>query len=125
MKLFQNILTVGFWTLISRILGMVRDILLLAFIGVGPVLDAFIVAFRIPNMFRRFFAEGALSAAFVPLYSKRLKRGKNAERFALEAISGLTFVLLIGTGLGMVFMPGLVWATASGFIGDERFEIAV
>ena len=125
MKLFQNILTVGFWTLISRILGMVRDILLLAFIGVGPVLDAFIVAFRLPNMFRRFFAEGALSSAFVPLYSKRLKRGKNAERFALEAISGLTFVLLIGTGLGMVFMPGLVWATASGFIGDERFEIAV
>ena len=125
MKLFKNIFTVGFWTFISRILGMIRDVFLLSFIGVGPILDAFIVAFRLPNMFRRFFAEGAFSAAFVPMYSKRLHRREKAESFALEAMSGLTFVLLIGTGLGMVFMPGLVWVTASGFIGDDRFELAV
>ena len=125
MKLFQNILTVGIWTLMSRILGLVRDILLLAFIGVGPVLDAFIVAFRLPNMFRRLFAEGAFNAAFVPIYTKRLQSGEKAESFVLEAVSGLTFVLLIGTGLGMIFMPGLVWVTASGFSGDQRFELAV
>ena len=64
----------------SRILGMAREVLLYALIGVGPVLDAFIVAFRLPNMFRRFFAEGAFNAAFVPMYSKRLENCLKAFR---------------------------------------------
>ena len=65
-KLLSGFLTVGFWTLASRLLGFAREILIAAFIGPGPVLDAFIVAFRLPNMFRRFFAEGAFNAAFRP-----------------------------------------------------------
>ena len=64
-------MTVGFWTLISRVLGMVREILLFSLIGAGPILDAFFAAFRLPNMFRRFFAEGAFNSAFVPLISKK------------------------------------------------------
>ena len=109
----------------SRILGMAREVLLYALIGVGPVLDAFIVAFRLPNMFRRFFAEGAFNAAFVPMYSKRLENHEGAERFASDAFSGLAFVLMILTAMAMIFMPTLVWVTASGFGSDARFELAV
>ena len=68
-RLLKGIMTVGFWTLLSRVLGMAREVLLYMLIGAGPVLDAFVVAFRLPNMFRRFFAEGAFNAAFVPLFS--------------------------------------------------------
>jgi putative peptidoglycan lipid II flippase len=125
LKFFRNIMTVGFWTLMSRILGMAREVLLYALIGVGPVLDAFIVAFRLPNMFRRFFAEGAFNAAFVPMYSKRLENHEGAERFASDAFSGLAFVLMILTAMAMIFMPTLVWVTASGFGSDARFELAV
>ena len=125
MQLFKNIATVGFWTFLSRILGMFRDILLLAFFGVGPVLDAFIVAFRLPNMFRRFFAEGALSSAFVPMYSKKLADPNKASAFAGEVLSGLTVLLLFFTGLGMIFMPILIWITAVGFTNGVRFELAV
>ena len=118
-------MTVGFWTLMSRILGMSREVLLYALIGVGPVLDAFIVAFRLPNMFRRFFAEGAFNTAFVPMYSKRLKNEAEAERFASDAFSGLAFVLIVSTALAMIFMPTLVWAIAGGFGSDSRFDLAV
>ena len=69
-KLTKSVITVGSWTLISRILGMVEN-LLSTFIGAGPLLDAFVAAFRLPNIFRRFFAEGAFNAAFVPLFAKR------------------------------------------------------
>ena len=70
-RLISGILTVGFWTLASRVLGVVREIMILALIGPGPVMDAFVAAFRLPNMFRRFFAEGAFNAAFVPMFSKK------------------------------------------------------
>mgnify|MGYP002834018553 CR=1 FL=1 len=109
----------------SRILGMAREVLLYALIGVGPVLDAFIAAFRLPNMFRRFFAEGAFNTAFVPMYSKRLGNDAEAERFASNAFSGLVFVLIILTALAMIFMPTLVWAIAGGFGSDSRFDLAV
>ena len=79
-RLFSGFFTVGFWTLASRILGFLREILLTAYIGPGPVMDAFVAAFRLPNMFRRFFAEGAFNAAFVPMFSKRLEGGENARR---------------------------------------------
>ena len=118
-------MTVGFWTLMSRILGMAREVLLYALIGVGPVLDAFIAAFRLPNMFRRFFAEGAFNTAFVPMYSKRLGNRTEAERFASDAFSGLAFVLIILTTLAMIFMPILVWVIAGGFGSDSRFDLAV
>jgi putative peptidoglycan lipid II flippase len=71
MKLYRAFFTVGSLTLISRILGFLRDIMLAAVLGTGPVADAFVVAFRFPNLFRRWFAEGAFNSAFVPLFAKR------------------------------------------------------
>ena len=124
-KLAGNIMTVGVWTLLSRVLGMGREVLLYALIGAGPLLDAFIVAFRLPNMFRRFTAEGAFNAAFVPLFSKRLEADDDPLGFASQAMGGLGFVLLLLSALAMIFMPALVWVTAGGFIGDDRFDLAV
>ena len=107
-KLAGGIMTVGIWTLISRVLGMCREVLLYALIGAGPLLDAFIVAFRLPNMFRRFTAEGAFNAAFVPLFSKRLEANDDPLGFASQAMSCLGFVLLLLSALAMIFMPALV-----------------
>ncbi len=124
-RLFSGLFTVGFWTLASRILGFLREILLAAYIGPGPVMDAFVAAFRLPNMFRRFFAEGAFNAAFVPMFSKRLEGDENAQGFAQDAFNLLAAAVLALVGLAMVFMPALVWLTAEGFKGDERFDLAV
>ncbi|UWQ53315.1 murein biosynthesis integral membrane protein MurJ [Leisingera caerulea] len=124
-RLLSGFLTVGFWTLASRVLGFAREILIAAFIGPGPVLDAFIVAFRLPNMFRRFFAEGAFNAAFVPAFAKRYEAGEDATAYAQQAFNLLAAAVLALVGLAMVFMPGLVWLTAGGFVGDERFDMAV
>ncbi|WP_424832422.1 murein biosynthesis integral membrane protein MurJ [Ruegeria sp.] len=124
-RLFSGLFTVGFWTLASRILGFLREILLTAYIGPGPVMDAFVAAFRLPNMFRRFFAEGAFNAAFVPMFSKRLEGDENAEGFAQDAFNLLALAVLALVGLAMAFMPALVWLTAEGFYGDERFDMAV
>lgn len=124
-RLLSGVLTVGGWTMVSRVLGFVREIMLTALIGPGPVMDAFVAAFRLPNLFRRFFAEGAFNAAFVPMYSKKAEAGEDATGFARDALSGLGLVVLFLVGLGMVFMPALVWATAGGFVGDERFDMAV
>ncbi|ETX30945.1 murein biosynthesis integral membrane protein MurJ [Roseivivax isoporae] len=124
-RLMSGVLTVGFWTLVSRVLGVGREIIILALIGPGPVLDAFVAAFRLPNIFRRFFAEGAFNSAFVPMFSKRLESGDAPERFGSDALGGLAFVLVVLSALAMVFMPALVWATASGFAGDERFDLTV
>lgn len=124
-KLLSGFLTVGFWTLASRILGFAREILLTAFVGPGPVMDAFVAAFRLPNMFRRFFAEGAFNAAFVPMFAKKLEAEEDAQEFAQAAFNLLLIAVLALVGLGMVFMPGLVWATANGFVGDARFDMTV
>lgn len=124
-RLMSGFLTVGFWTLMSRVLGFVREILILSLIGPGPLMDAFVAAFRLPNMFRRFFAEGAFNAAFVPMFSKKLEADADAVRFGRDALNGLAFVVLILTALAMVFMPALVWATAGGYAQDARFDITV
>lgn len=124
-RLISGVLTVGFWTLMSRILGVLREVMILAFIGPGPVMDAFVAAFRLPNMFRRFFAEGAFNASFVPMFSKRLETDDEPVGFATQALSGLTFILVILSALAMIFMPGLVWLTAGGFAGDVRFDLTV
>jgi len=124
-KLLSGFLTVGFWTLASRVLGFAREILLTAYVGPGPVMDAFVAAFRLPNMFRRFFAEGAFNAAFVPMFAKKLEAGEDAQGFAQSAFNLLLVSVLGLVGLGMVFMPALVWATAKGFAGDARFDMTV
>ena len=124
-RLVSGFLTVGVWTLLSRIFGFVRDIMIAAYLGTGPVAEAFLVAFSLPNMFRRFFAEGAFNMAFVPMFSKKLEGDDDAADFARDAFAGLATILIGFTLLATVFMPFLVMAMASGFLGDERFDLAV
>ena len=124
-RLAKGFLTVGVWTLLSRIFGFVRDIMIALFLGAGPVAEAFLVAFSLPNMFRRFFAEGAMNTAFVPLFAKKLEAGEDAGEFARDAFSGLATILIGLTLIAQVIMPWLVFAMASGFVGDARFDLAV
>ena len=118
-------LTVGGWTLMSRVLGFVRDVMIANFLGTGAAAQAFIVAFSLPNMFRRFFAEGAFNMAFVPMFSKKLEADDDPLGFARDAFTGLATVLIIFTVIAMFAMPWLVWAMASGFVGDARFDLSV
>jgi putative peptidoglycan lipid II flippase len=124
-RLIPAFLTVGGWTLASRLLGFARDIMIAAFLGTGPVAEAFLVAFSLPNMFRRFFAEGAFNTAFVPMFSRKLESGDDPQAFGQEAISALALILIGVTLLAQIFMPWLVLALASGFAGDERFDLTV
>ncbi len=123
-SLVRNILTVGGWTLVSRGTGFARDVMMAAYLGTGPVAEAFLVAFSLPNMFRRFFAEGAFNMAFVPMFAKKLEGGEDAVGFARDAWNGMVTILLAFTVIGTIAMPFLVWAMASGFVG-QRFDLAV
>ncbi|NNU78894.1 murein biosynthesis integral membrane protein MurJ [Halovulum dunhuangense] len=124
-RLAAAFMTVGGWTLASRVMGFARDILIARYLGAGAAAEAFLVAFALPNMFRRFFAEGAFNMAFVPLFSKRLERGEDPQGFAGDAATALAIILVALTLLAQVFMPWLVLAMASGFAGDARFGLAV
>ena len=124
-RLMAGFFTVGVWTLLSRVLGFVRDIMIAAFLGTGPVAEAFLVAFSLPNLFRRFFAEGAFNMAFIPMFSKKLEGEEDAHKFAQDAFVFMCFLLTAFTVVGIVLMPLLVTAMASGFRGDERFDLAV
>ena len=124
-RLMSGFLTVGVWTLLSRVLGFVRDAMILALLGTGPLYEAYVVAFRLPNMFRRFFAEGAFNMAFVPMFSKRLETGDNPQRFAENAFAGLASVLIVLTLLAQAAMPWLIFGLASGFAGQEQFALSV
>ena len=123
--MLRNFMTVGSWTMASRVLGFLRDILFAALLGAGPVAEAFVIAFSLPNMFRRFFAEGAFNMAFVPMFSKKLEGGEDAVAFARDALSGLAGIVIILTLIAQLAMPWLVLAMASGFVGDARFDLAV
>jgi len=128
MNLYRSFFTVGGLTMLSRVLGFGRDILIAAALGTGMVADAFFVAFRFPNLFRRLFGEGAFNSAFVPLFAKRLEgEGKEAARaFAEEAMSGLALVLVLLSAVCMVAMPWLMHVIAPGFTGTrEKFDLAV
>lgn len=124
-RLVRGFVTVGGWTLLSRVLGFVRDALIAAYLGAGPAAEAFVVAFSLPNMFRRFFAEGTLNVAFVPLFAKKVEAEEDAKAFAENTLSVLTTALIVLTLLATLFMPALVTAMAAGFIGDGRFDMAV
>ena len=118
--------TVGANTLLSRILGFVRDMVIARAFGAGEAADAFFVAFRIPNLFRRLFAEGAFNQAFVPVLSKsRSEDGDDAVRDLAAHVAGaLALVLLVVTALGVLAAPALVWLFAPGF-GDEPDKFAL
>ncbi|MGQ0565686.1 MAG: murein biosynthesis integral membrane protein MurJ [Gemmobacter sp.] len=124
-RLISSALTVGGWTLLSRGAGFVRDIMMAAYLGAGPVAEAFLIAFSLPNMFRRFFAEGAFNMAFVPMYAKKAEAGEDAAGFARDAFNGMAGLLIVVSVIGTLAMPWLVWAMASGFVGDARFDLAV
>ncbi len=128
MALIRSAATVGGYTMLSRVLGFLRDILIAAALGAGPVADAFFLAFRIPNMFRRLVAEGAFAAAFVPLFSRRLESDgqRAAQSFAEAVLAVLLGSLLIFTLLAEISMPWLMRAIAPGFTDDpEKFDLAV
>jgi putative peptidoglycan lipid II flippase len=124
-RLLPAFLSVGVWTMASRVLGLARDVIMAALLGTGPVAQAFLVAFTLPNMFRRFFAEGAFNLAFVPMFAKKAEAGDDPATFASDALSGLGSILIAFTLIGQLAMPWLVLALASGFAGDERFDLAV
>lgn len=124
-RLIRGFLTVGAWTLLSRIAGFVRDVLTANYLGTGPVAEAFLVAFSLPNMFRRFFAEGAFNTAFVPMFSKKLEADEDPHGFAEDAFSGLALVVALFSVIAMIGMRWLVLAMAGGFAGDARLELAI
>jgi len=127
MNLIKSTGTFGFYTIISRLLGYIRDILIAIFLGTGLLADAFFVAFRIPNTLRRLFAEGTFNAAFVPSYTSEINKGKkNANKFANNIFNLLFLGLLILTIVVQIFMPGFVSIIAPGFIDDlEKMDLAI
>ncbi|MEJ6011822.1 murein biosynthesis integral membrane protein MurJ [Novosphingobium aquae] len=133
MSLIRNVGTIGGLTAISRVFGFARDMLLARVLGAGLVADAFQLAFTLPNTFRRLFAEGAFSVAFVPMYSRALhgsdgKPGSEeaAEKFADDVLAVFVWVLFGFSALAMVFMPGIVWLLAREYGNVAgKFELSV
>jgi len=128
--LLKSTSLVSFMTLLSRILGLLRDIVFARFFGAGMVMDAFFVAFKIPNIFRRFFAEGAFSQAFVPVFAEYDEAGDPAQvRELVDRVAGTLGLVLFGfTALGVLAAPVLIGVFAPGFIGNAdggRYDLAV
>lgn len=126
--MLKNAFTVGMWTMASRVLGFARDMLIAAILGTGPVADAFFVALRLPNLFRRLFGEGAFNAAFVPSISAILHTEgiEAANSFAEEATGVMVFWLGAITILGEIFMPWVLYVLAPGFSTNPgKFALAV
>ncbi len=128
MSLLKSAATVSVLTLVSRITGLIRDMLIARFFGVSAATDAFYVAFRIPNMLRRLFAEGAFSQAFVPMLSQvREQQSENEQKiFISNVFSLLGCAVFAASVLGVLFAPLVVWLIASGFKNEpSTFELAV
>ena len=128
MSLLRNFTTVGGATGLSRILGFVRDILIAGILGAGTIADAFFVAQRLPNLFRRLFAEGAFASAFVPLFAKAHEADgpEASRRFAEEALAALAFTLVVVTIVAELGMVWLTFGLAPGFAAEpEKFDLAV
>jgi len=126
MNLIKSTGTFSFFTIISRLLGYVRDILIAVFLGTGPIADAFFVAFRIPNTFRRLFSEGTFNAAFVPSYSSLLNKKKISTQFANNIFNLLILGLLFLVIIIEILMPLFVFMIAPGFEGDsQKMELAI
>ena len=127
MNLLSSATIFSFFTLISRILGYLRDILIAFFLGASIFADAFFVAFRLPNTFRRLFAEGTFNAAFIPSYTAvKLKNKKKGKKFADDVLSILLLVLIFIVTLAEIFTPYLLYLIAPGFVVDDiKFNLAV
>ncbi|MDC0046841.1 murein biosynthesis integral membrane protein MurJ, partial [Candidatus Pelagibacter sp.] len=127
MNLLKSTGTFGFYTILSRLFGYLRDILIAIFLGTGLLADAFFVAFRIPNTFRRLFSEGTFNAAFIPSYASEMLKGKKkSNNFANDVFNLLFLSLLLLIIIIQIFMPLFVSLIAPGFITDiEKIEIAI
>ena len=128
MVLLRSIITVSSYTMISRLLGFVRDVLVAAFLGAGPIADAFFVAFKIPNFFRRLFAEGAFSAAFVPLFAAKLtdEGRSSALQFSSAVLSVMVVFVFVFVTILQILMPWLMYLFAPGFADEPiKFSLAV
>jgi len=127
MNLLSSASIFSFFTIISRILGYLRDILIAVFLGASIFADAFFVAFRLPNTFRRLFAEGTFNAAFIPSYTSAKSKGKKeGKKFADEIFNFLVLILLFIVTIAEIFTPYLVYLIAPGFIDDNvKFNLAV
>ncbi|MDP9127631.1 MAG: murein biosynthesis integral membrane protein MurJ, partial [Pseudomonadota bacterium] len=127
MAFLRSVATVGLFTLLSRLLGFVRDLLMATLLGAGPIADAFVVAQRLPNSFRSIFAEGAMDTAFVPIYTR--KRQSEMPESVYDFVNHIFTILLIAllplVGLALMFMPHIIATLAPGFVGDPvRFHLA-
>ena len=127
MNLLSSASIFSFFTLISRILGYLRDILIAIFLGASIYADAFFVAFRLPNTFRRLFAEGTFNAAFIPSYtSAKIEDKKKGKKFADDILSFLLLILLLIVTIVEIFTPYLIYIIAPGFLEDKiKFNLAV
>ncbi|MBR9825095.1 MAG: murein biosynthesis integral membrane protein MurJ [Alphaproteobacteria bacterium] len=128
MRLLRSTAVVGVFTMASRVLGLVREMLLARTLGAGPVTDAFLTAFQFPNLFRRIFAEGAFNSAFVPLFAGKLEADgqDEARKFAREVLSMLFTAMLILVVGAQIFMPWLMYLLGPGFVSNpDLFALAV
>ena len=128
MNLLRALSTIGGMTLLSRILGFVRDFVIARMLGAGSVTDAFFVAFRIPNLLRRLFAEGAFSQAFVPILAeyKNKRLPEETHQLVSRVATLLGLVVAVVAVVGMIFTPFIIWASAPGFIQNPaKFELTV
>lgn len=126
MNLLKSLAAVSSITMISRVLGFVRDTILARVFGAGIATDAFFIAFKLPNLLRRIFAEGAFSQAFVPILAEyKTQQGEQATRTFIAYVSGLlTLVLALVTAVGILAAPWVVWATAPGFVDSpEKYAL--
>lgn len=128
MSFLRSVSTIGIFTLASRITGFIRDMLITSIVGAGAIYDAFIVAFKLPNFFRRLFAEGAFNAAFIPLFSEiNIKKGHDkAFEFANNVFLIMLIALTAFSALFIFCMPWVVRINAPGFISTpERLQMAI
>ena len=124
MNILKAVSSFGSLTLLSRVLGYFRDILIAVFIGTSSLADAFFVAFRLPNTFRRLFAEGTFNAAFVPIYTK-LTIKKDEKNFTNTVFNFLLISLLALTLVAEIFMSGFIYLISPGFVNDpDKFKLA-
>jgi putative peptidoglycan lipid II flippase len=127
MNLLSSASLFSFFTIISRIFGYIRDILIAIFLGASIFADAFFVAFRLPNTFRRLFAEGTFNAAFIPSYiAVKIEDKKKGKKFADDVLGSLLLILILVVTFAEIFTPYLIYIIAPGFVENEiKFELAV
>jgi putative peptidoglycan lipid II flippase len=128
MNPLRALATVSSLTLVSRILGFVRDVIIARMFGAGLASDAFFVAFRLPNLLRRLFAEGAFSQAFVPILSEyRTRHGEERTRLLVDRVASLLFLVLVGvSALGVALAPVIIYVTAPGFTDEPaKYQLTV